>query len=204
MTRTGSIAIVILAAGSSSRMGQAKQIVEVDGIPMVLRATTVALKSMAAQVVVVTGAYAAEVSAIMEPLCRHYPARIQLIQNDEWPTGQASTVRCAVAYLASRCDALLFLPVDQPFVPVALLDQLISVWQGGALLAAPAVNGQARGAPAIFDHTLFADLLELKGDVGARPLLRRYHANLVTIPAQAAWLRDLDTPDDLSKALSPE
>jgi molybdenum cofactor cytidylyltransferase len=64
-------------------------------------------------------------------------------------------------------------------------------------LVAPALDGQPRGAPAIFDRTLWPDLLALAGDTGARPLLQRYRAQLITITAEAAWLRDIDTPADL-------
>jgi CTP:molybdopterin cytidylyltransferase MocA len=92
----------------------------------------------------------------------------------------------------------LFLPVDQPFVPPILLDELIAAWRQGARLAAPAIGGQPRGAPAIFDRTLWGDLLALEGDVGARPLLKRYAAALTTVPVEEAWLRDIDTPTDLA------
>ncbi|MBX3011167.1 MAG: nucleotidyltransferase family protein [Caldilineaceae bacterium] len=191
------VVAVVLAAGRSSRMGRSKQIERVDGMPMVERAVQVALASAVEAVIVVTGAYAPEVTVVLAPLLESAGTRLRLIHNAAWATGQASSVRAAVQALSASCGAALFLPTDQPFLPVALLQELITAWRAGALLAAPAVDGQPRGAPAIFARSLWDELLALEGDVGARPLLQRHRAELVTVPAQAAWLRDIDTPADL-------
>lgn len=191
------VTAVVLAAGRSSRMGRAKQLEVVDGAPMVVRAVQVALASDATNVMVVTGAYAENVTAILQPLMTEAVGQLRLVHNDAWATGQASSVRTAVQALTVSCQAALFLPTDQPFVPVALLNRLIGAWRTGARLVAPTVNGRTRGAPAIFDRSLWPDLLALEGDTGARPLLQRYQAELITIPADIAWLRDIDTPEDL-------
>ena len=192
------VGAVVLAAGRSSRMGRAKQIEVVDGAPMVVRAITVALQSDVTTVWVVTGAYATEVRAALLPVQALHGARLQLLHNEEWASGQASSVRTAVLALPADIAAALFLPVDQPFIPPTLLQQLIAAWQQGAPLVAPSLDGQPRGAPAIFDRSLWGELLALAGDVGARPLLQRHRAELVTVPAQAAWLCDIDTPEDLA------
>jgi len=196
-TTTASIGAVVLAAGRSSRMGRAKQLEVVDGAPMVVRAVQTALASQADRVLLVTGAYAEAVLALVAPLQRAVGERLQVVHNAAWATGQASSVRTAVQALPPSCQAALFLPTDQPFAPVALLDDLIAAWRAGAVLAAPAVDGQPRGAPALFDRRLWPELLVLEGDTGARPLLQRHRSNLITIPAMADWLRDIDTPADL-------
>ena len=198
---TGSVGAIVLAAGRSSRMGRAKQLELVDGAPMVVRAVETALASHADAVLLVTGAYAEAVMALVEPFQRAVGNRLQVVHNADWATGQASSVRAAVQALPAACQAALFLPTDQPFAPVALLDDLIAAWRAGALLAAPAVDGQPRGAPAIFDRRLWPELLALEGDTGARPLLQRHRANLITVPAAAPWLRDIDTPADLPPTL---
>lgn len=194
---TSEVVAVVLAAGRSSRMGRAKQLEVVDGVPMVVRATQTALGSSAAGVIVVTGAYAPEVTVTLSPILESAGDRLRLVHNAAWATGQASSVRTAVMALSPHCQAALFLPTDQPFVPVSLLNELIAAWQRGAILVAPTVDKQPRGAPAIFDRTLWTELLALEGDTGARPLLQRHRAQLVTLPAEAAWLRDIDTPADL-------
>ena len=195
------ICAIVLAAGRSSRMGRAKQVEVVDGAPMVVRAVQTALASHADDVLLVTGAYGDAVTALAKPLQSAAGERLQLVHNGDWATGQASSVRAAVLALPPSCQAALFLPTDQPFAPVALLDDLIAAWRAGALLAAPAVDGQPRGAPAIFDRRLWPELLALEGDAGARPLLQRHRTKLVTVPAAAHWLRDIDTPADLPSTL---
>ena len=194
---TTQVMLIVLAAGRSSRMGRAKQLEVVDGEPMVVRATQTALATVAGGVVVVTGAYAPAVTVTLAPILEAAGDRLRLVHNAAWATGQASSVRTAVMALPPHCQAALFLPTDQPFVPVVLLNELIDTWQQGAVLVAPTLDGQPRGAPAIFDRTLWPDLLALAGDTGARPLLQRYRAQLITIPAEAVWLRDIDTPADL-------
>lgn len=194
---SGQVVVVVLAAGRSSRMGRAKQLAVVDGAPMVVRATETALASAGASVIVVTGAYAPEVTVTLSPILESAGDRLRLVHNADWATGQASSVRTAVMALPSYCQAALFLPTDQPFVPVALLDELIATWQRGAILVAPTIDGQPRGAPAIFDRTFWPELLTLEGDTGARPLLQRHRDQLITISTEAAWLRDIDTPADL-------
>ncbi|MEZ4865623.1 MAG: nucleotidyltransferase family protein [Caldilineaceae bacterium] len=193
------VTAVVLAAGRSSRMGRAKQLATVAGEAMVVRATRIALASKAERVLVVTGAYADQIKTVLIPLQEENAGRLEFVHNPAWSTGQASSVQTAVHALANTCQAVLFLPTDQPFVPVTLLDNLIIAWQAGALLAAPAVAGQPRGAPAIFDGSIWSDLLDLSGDTGARPLLQRYRNQLITIPAEAAWLHDIDTPEDLDQ-----
>ncbi len=193
------VTAIVLAAGRSSRMGRAKQLEIVDGTPMVVRAAQVALASRATDVMIVSGAYAEAVTAMLRAHLPDAGERLRFVHNGAWATGQASSVRAAIQALPSNCQAALFLPTDQPFVPVALLDGLIAAWRAGARLVAPTVDGQPRGAPAIFDRTLWAELLALEGDTGARPLLQRHGSELVTVAADAAWLRDIDTPADLPR-----
>ncbi|MFN8488651.1 MAG: selenium cofactor biosynthesis protein YqeC [Caldilineaceae bacterium] len=100
-------------------------------------------------------------------------------------------------FIQRQWGAALFLPTDQPFVPPLLLQQLIRTWRTGARLVAPLVDGQVRGAPALFDRTLWPEMLALQGDIGARPLLQKYRGEIVTIPTPTHLLRDIDTPEDL-------
>jgi molybdenum cofactor cytidylyltransferase len=94
---------------------------------------------------------------------------------------------------------VLFLPVDQPFVPPELLRAMVQAWQGGASLAMPVMGGRPRGAPALFDRTLWADLYAVEGDVGGRPVVQRYRHVAARIPAEPEWLVDFDTPGDVAR-----
>jgi molybdenum cofactor cytidylyltransferase len=201
--RWGPVAAVVLAAGESRRFGAPKQLATVDGEAMVVRATRRALESGAQQVLVITGAYADQVQAVLEPLRRQAGARLRLVVNEEWATGQSSSLRVAVEALEAEAggsgfEALLCLPVDQPWLESALLRRLVQAWRAGAALAAPSVEGELRGAPALFDRSFFAALREVEGDKGGRDLLRRHAEQLVALPVDALTLADIDTPADLN------
>jgi molybdenum cofactor cytidylyltransferase len=180
-------------------MGRAKQLEVVDGEPMVLRAVKVAMASAANDVLVVTGAYAGEVTAILSPTINAAGGRVRLTHNPQYQSGQASSLRAAVQALPATSAAALFLPVDQPFLSSALLRRLVQQWREGAPLVATTVDGEVRGAPAVFDRRLWSQLLRLEGDTGARPLLRQYKEELVAMPANAHELRDIDRPEDLQQ-----
>jgi molybdenum cofactor cytidylyltransferase len=191
-------AVIILAAGRSNRMGRAKQLVKVDGESMVRSAVKVALATQADQVVLVTGAYADAVVAEIVDLVEKSFGRLQIVHNGIWTVGQATSMQTGLRALGDRCGAAIFFPVDQPYMPPLLLAQLAAAWQAGARIVAPRVDGELRGAPALFDRTIWPELQQVKGDVGARGILRAHTDIVQTIDAPAAWLRDLDTPEDLA------
>jgi molybdenum cofactor cytidylyltransferase len=196
--RWGPLTAVVLAAGQSRRMGRPKQLEIVDGEPMVLRAVKVALQSGANEVLVITGAYEAKTAAILSPLVRAAGGRLRLANNPHYQRGQASSIHAAVHALPAAGEAALFLPVDQPFLSPVLLRRLVQQWRQGAQLVAIGVDGEIRGAPAVFDRTLWPELLQLSGDTGARPLLQHHRDELVALPADSYELRDIDSPADLT------
>jgi CTP:molybdopterin cytidylyltransferase MocA len=180
-------------------MGRAKQLIEVDGESMVRRAVKVALACGAHEVVLVTGAYADEVRAAVADLVGEGGA-LRLVHNAGWAAGQAGSVKAGLDALTGATGAAIFLPVDQPYMQSVLLQQLASAWMAGARLVAPRVDGEMRGAPALFDRNLWAELYQVEGDVGGRSLLRAHAGEVQLIDAPAVWLRDFDTPQDLGLA----
>jgi CTP:molybdopterin cytidylyltransferase MocA len=189
-------AVVILAAGESRRLGRAKQLLPVAGETMAHRAVRTALASGAHQVVLVTGAYGDAVAATVGDPDRADP-RLRIVHNAGWQSGQAGSLQTGLAALDASIHAAIMLLVDQPFVPVALLRRLVSAWRQGAPLAAAAVDGEVRGAPALFDRSFWPALHAVRGDIGGRMVLRANLERVARVPAQAAWLADIDTPADL-------
>jgi molybdenum cofactor cytidylyltransferase len=142
------------------------------------------------------------VRSALTPLQQQAGDRLQVVENPAWASGQSSSLRQAVRHLkamATPPEALICLPVDQPWLEAALLRRLLQAWRTGADLAAPQAAGdvEVRGAPALFDCGLFDELLAVEGDKGGRELLRRHHARLVPVPADARSLHDVDSPSDL-------
>jgi molybdenum cofactor cytidylyltransferase len=119
------------------------------------------------------------------------------VHNPAWAAGQATSVRAALRALPATVEAAIFVPVDQPMLDPLLLRRLTNAWRAGADLVAPQVDGELRGAPALFDRRHWGELLALEGDVGGRRVLMAHRARVTTVPAEAAWLRDIDTEDDL-------
>lgn len=202
--RWGSTAAVVLAAGGSSRMGEAKQLLAWAGEPLVVRAARLALESGANQTFVVTGAHGEEVQAALDPLRKEAGKRLQVVPNSHWAEGQSTSVQAAVRALPDSCEAALFLPVDQPHLPVTLLRRLFHLWRTGWDMAAPSVAGEVRGAPAVFDRSYWPDLLALTGDRGGRPLLKNRKTDVATIETPAHWLTDIDTPEAWAQMTDPQ
>jgi molybdenum cofactor cytidylyltransferase len=198
--RWGEVATIILAAGAAARLGRPKQVEPVGGAPLLLRALAVAA-AQPGGVYVVTGAHRAVVMAVLDAL----PARLQsslagrlhIVHNEQWATGQASSVHASIRALPQAVEAAIWLPVDQPYLDPALLAQLAAAWRQGADLAAPLADGELRGAPALFDRNCWPALLGLAGDSGGRAILRQHAQAVAAIPADPASLHDIDTAQDL-------
>ena len=199
--RWGTLAVVILAAGASRRFGAPKQLAVVNGRPMLLSALAAAA-ALPGPIYVVTGAYAAEVQALLDNLPavlrQQVGERLHVLHNANWETGQSSSLHVSLRSLPDRVQAAIWMPVDQPYLDPLLLCHLAAAWRRGADLAAPEVNGELRGAPALFDRRHWPELQSLVGDGGGRSVLRRHHARVVAVTASALALRDVDSPSDLT------
>ena len=197
--RWGAVAVIVLAAGESRRFGAPKQVATVDGETLAHRAARLALESGAQHVIMVTGAHAdvveAAVADLAAPTGADEPRRLHLVQNRAWAAGQSTSLRAGLAALPAEVEAVICLPVDQPWLDAALLRAMIARWRSGSNIIAPAVEGALRGAPALFDRCHFAALAEVTGDQGGRALLARYP--VAALPVGAAMLADIDTPHDL-------
>lgn len=198
--RWGTVATVILAAGASTRFGRPKQLEPVAGEPLLLRALHTAAHQPG-PIYVVVGAQYEAVMALLGRVSNGNAARlgdrVQVIHNAVWAQGQASSLHASIHALPAQVEAAIWLPVDQPYLDAALPARLAEVWRRGADLVAPLVDGEVRGAPALFDRSRWPALLQVEGDAGGRAVLRRFAADVVTVPAEAASLRDIDYPDDL-------
>lgn len=181
---------VVLAAGGSTRFGSPKQLIRVQGHALLTRAVANAVEVAGHGVTVVLGAHAAELTSLL----RHSSASV--IVNREWQEGIASSIRAAVARLPAGCDGVLLTLADQAAVTVDDLARLIAAWRGNSRSIAAARYDGTTGVPAIFPRADFAALAALRGDRGARDLLRR-NADRTTAVAVANASIDIDTPEDL-------
>jgi CTP:molybdopterin cytidylyltransferase MocA len=183
------IGAAVLAAGASRRLGRPKQLVSVDGQQLVRRMAEAALQSGCQPVTVVLGAHAAEVRAAVAGL------PLICLSNPAWPEGMGSSVRVATEWASGAAlDALMLVLVDQLRLSSGHLDALRAASDQGRRIAASAYQG-VLGVPAIFPRRFFPALQALKGDSGARQLLRGNFP--VTAVSWPEGTYDLDRLTDL-------
>ena len=182
--------VVVLAAGASTRFGSPKQLVRVNGRPLMHAVVGRAVEVAGHSVTVVLGANAAELA----PLLKHTPASV--IVNREWSEGMASSIRAGVSRLPSSCTGVLLLLADQAAVTADDLRRLVSTWRRQPEYIVAAQYSGTTGAPAIFPRTSFVDLAGLRGDSGARSVFMRNPDRVVRVRMESAAL-DIDTPEDL-------
>ena len=199
------VAVIVLAAGGSRRMGEPKLPLAFRGRPLIHYAVDAALASRAARTIVVTGCARAAVEAA---LAQGRERRIEYAHNPQWRSGLASSLRAGLKRaLEGRAapEGVAVVLGDQPALRAALLDQLIAAHGQGARIAACDYGAGELGPPALFDRSAFPELQKLRGDRGARELLRAAGgagatgaagAALATVPFPAGR-NDINTPAQL-------
>lgn len=184
--------IVILAAGASSRMGEAKQLLPYQQHTLLQHSIAIAMASVAKQVVVVLGAGATAIQPVIKA------EKLTIVVNEVWQEGMASSIRCGLSLLLRQnpgLQSVIFMVCDQPFASTELLNNLVTLQQQtGRNVVASEYAGTA-GIPALFTKALFAELLQLKGDTGAKRLVMLHQADTVTLPFPLGSI-DIDTAAD--------
>jgi HAD superfamily hydrolase (TIGR01457 family) len=192
------IAGVILAAGSSTRFGQPKQLIEWDGVPLVRRTAREALCAGLAPVVVVLGSHGQQVNAALEHAA--LGPTVRTVMNWRWEQGLSTSLQVGLMALPPDTEGALLLQCDQPLVSAEILRALVQRFeQTGAPIVFPTHGGQ-RYPPALFSQVFFGELAGLSGDVGGRALADRHPNAVATLPVEdPVLLADVDTPDELEQ-----
>ncbi len=197
MSRKQTLHTIILAAGASRRFGSPKQLVRFEGQVLVQRVIAAATELTGAAVSVVLGANAAEIASNLPS------GSASIIVNRGWQEGIASSIRAGVARLPGACAGALFMLADQPLVGGHNLRRLAAAWQRQPRCIVASRYGATTGVPAIFPRWCFADLAGLRGDQGARLLIRRFADHVVRMSMPEAAV-DIDYPEDLLDLAQPE
>jgi molybdenum cofactor cytidylyltransferase len=193
------VAVAVLAAGASRRMGAPKLLVPFGASNLLGRAVETAQESGAGPVFVVTGAYHGEMSEQLSG------ARVAVVHNGHWDEGQSTSIRTAVLFCEEHgFDALLVMVADQPFVEASHLRALMECHRTrpGDVFVTEA--GARRGNPCLFDAHSFDALKALEGDEGARRLFAEASEGrglrVCPVPCDDERVfEDVDTPADLRR-----
>jgi CTP:molybdopterin cytidylyltransferase MocA len=188
--RATALHAIVLAAGASRRFGSPKQLVRVDGQSLLQRAVAHASGLLGAAVTVVLGAHAAEIVETLPP------GSAGTLINRNWQEGIASSIRIGVQRLPGACDGVMLVLADQPLVGSETLSRLMTAWRRQPRQIIASRYGSVTGVPAIFPRWCFGDLTALRGDQGARIVIRRYSDHVVRLAHPEAAV-DIDYPEDL-------
>jgi molybdenum cofactor cytidylyltransferase len=187
------LAAVVLAAGLSRRMGQAKLLLTIEGRAVVRMAVDNVLAAGIERIVVVSGT---EQEAIADAL-GGLPVRFAINPTPE--AGQGSSIAVGVAALPESADAALIVLGDQPFVSPEVIPSVVAAFtRTGQPIVAPRYR-DGRGNPVLFARAVFPELLGLAGDRGARAVTERDPSRVAVVDFETSMPADIDTPEDYER-----
>lgn len=186
------IGAIILAAGSSTRLGEPKQFLRYRGESLIRRTARAAREARCAPVVVVAGAAHRRIADELVAL------EVEIVHNEDWQRGIGTSIRCGVEACLSREPALTAIAIlvcDQPALDARIVSALRAKSERG--IAAAAYSGTL-GVPAVFTSGYFPELRALADDYGAKRLLQSHAEDVTAVPFPEGAI-DIDTPWDLRR-----
>ena len=190
------IAIVVLAAGKSSRLGQPKQLLPFKGKSLLTHVVQVA-RQVSENVFVVVGSDKKR----MEAEIRN--EAVDIVFNEAWEEGMASSIRCGLKRVTDKkqdLSSVIFMVCDQPFVTADLLQTLIREKEQSGKNIVASGYAEIAGTPVLFDKSVLPELMELHGDIGARKIIVKNKERVATVDFPLGKV-DMDTAEDYKKLL---
>jgi len=192
------IGIIILAAGNSSRLGRPKQLLEYKESTLLKNTVSEALKVENSFVIVVTGS---NHDLIEKEL--NLP-EITFSFNSDWENGMSSSIVNGIKellFLNPKCEQCVLAVCDQPFVSSLIFENLIKEHHTAQKGIVASAYSETLGTPVLFHKKYFQDLLELKGQEGAKKLIKKYAEDVVSVLFEKGNI-DIDTEEDYFKLIS--
>ena len=184
---------LVLAAGGSKRLGQAKQLLPYGGAPLLGHVLQTARGCPFDQLLCVVGGASAEVRRWVDL------RGVEVVENTHYGDGCSSSIAAALEHVDDRCDELVLMLGDQPGVNVATVEALLA-GRGGAALAVSAYS-DGHGHPVAFARSMFGELGDLHGDKGVWKLMDRHAEEVVEVAMDGTIPLDVDTWEDYRRVL---
>lgn len=198
MKNTG---IILLAAGNSSRMGTAKQLLSYQGKTLLDRTIDIALEVFdRSYIILVLGANHNEIASKIEN------KNVQISTNEEWQSGMATSISLGLKELLELCPNLdnCFISVcDQPFLTSDIFSQMFQLKENSNKNIIAARYSDTIGVPALFSKKYFEVLMELSGEQGAKKIIQRHIEDAGTFEFEKGAI-DIDTKVDYENLKSKE
>jgi molybdenum cofactor cytidylyltransferase len=191
------IGILILAAGASTRLGKPKQLLQHQGQSFLRHTTKIAVASGCHPLVIVLGAKAEQLCSEVSDL------PVTIVENPDWVSGISSSIYAGLNALqaqSDRLEAAIISLCDQPFISTQLISQLIERYKRTHKRIVASHYAETIGVPALFDLTLFPDLMLLQDDTGAKSLMQQLIHEVIAIPFPDGEI-DIDTAQDYERFL---
>ena len=194
---TNKYGIIILAAGSSSRLGRPKQLLRYNNQSLLQHVVNVTLEAAIGPVIIVLGAEAELLKKELDE------TKIITVVNKDWREGMGSSIRFGLQQFMDRfadAEGVIFTVCDQPYITSNLLCDLVATHHQTKNPVVASVYEDTKGTPAFFDRDIFPELLLLKADKGAKQIINNHkdHMGLVSFPKGS---RDIDTETDYVQLL---
>ena len=191
------VGLILLAAGESKRMGTPKQLLSYKGNSLIRHAATEAIASNCHPVIVVLGANSDRILTELNQL------KVYTCHNLRWQKGMSVSISMGIKKLTaieSNVSAVIIALGDQPLVTTQDYNRLIENYDKHQTRAIASTYVNTLGVPALFDRTLFPDLLSMNDKGGAKQILKTYSNPQFNLDLPQAAI-DIDTPADYQKLL---
>jgi molybdenum cofactor cytidylyltransferase len=185
------LSAILLAAGKSQRMGKLKQLMPFGKSTIIEQAIDNLLSSAVDETIVVVGYRAEEIEKTIAARA------VKIAVNPDYPQGMSTSIIAGLKLVSSQAQAVMLALGDQPLVDSQTINRLIAEFsRHDKGIAVPTYKGK-RGHPVIFAIKYKPELLKLKGDIGAREIIRHHPDDVLEVAvASESVIADIDTRDD--------
>jgi molybdenum cofactor cytidylyltransferase len=191
------VAAVVLAAGSSSRMGEAKQLLSLGERTLLEQVLRNLSDSTVDEILLVLGSSAETIQQRLLDL----PVRgHKIVFNPDYAQGMASSLRTGLSAVNAGTNAALIVLADQPLIQPRTFDQIIERYRkSDAQIVIPTYKG-FRGNPVLLDGAVFEEVMAIKGDIGCRAIFGNHLNGIVKVETDdIGILLDIDNQDDYER-----
>ena len=191
--RSGAVAGVVLAAGSSTRMGRNKLFFELDGETLLKRAVRRAIDAGLDPVLVVVGHEAERARAELAGLA------CTPVDNPDHALGVNRSLRTGISHVPERARAAVVMLADMPFVTSAMVAGLVTRYRESTAPLVISAYGEVNAPPMLYGRALFPELRQMSGSGCGRQVVRRHRDEAIAVSWPEAVLQDVDVPEDYER-----